>query len=91
MPPNENGVLSLLTFIPTLQHHASKTATFKVFWPQLSSQNDVGLNVYHAARIMSLGHSVQVLLLQTIGGLVKHVSPERINWQDLGEHRLKDL
>ncbi len=84
-------VCSLLTFIPTLQHHVRETVTFNVFWPQLSPQNYVGLNVYYAARIMSLGHSVQVLLLQTIGGLVKHVSPERISWQDLGEHRLNDL
>src|SRR5260370_12774094 len=51
----------------------------------------VGLDVHHAARIMSAGHGGQVLLSQTTRDLVEHSLPEGVSLRDLGEHRLKDL
>jgi predicted ATPase/class 3 adenylate cyclase len=59
--------------------------------PQLASEGYVGLDVHHAARIMSAGHGGQVLLSQTIRELVQNTLPERVSLRDLGEHRLKDL
>ena len=59
--------------------------------PQLSAGEYVGLDVHHAARIMSAGHGGQVLLSQTTRELVKHDLPEGVSMLDLGEHRLKDL
>ena len=59
--------------------------------PQLSAGDYVGLDVHHAARIMSAGHGGQVLLSQTTRELVKHELPEGVSLRDLGEHRLKDL
>ena len=38
--------------------------------PQLSAEGYVGLDVHHAARIMSAGHGGQVLLSQTTRDLV---------------------
>jgi len=59
--------------------------------PKLSAEGYVGLDVHHAARIMSAGHGGQVLLSQTTYGLVEHSLPEGVTLRDLGEHRLKDL
>jgi predicted ATPase/class 3 adenylate cyclase/DNA-binding CsgD family transcriptional regulator len=59
--------------------------------PSLVSEGYVGLDVHHAARIMSVGHGDQVLLSQTTCELVKHDLPDGVSLQDLGEHRLKDL
>jgi class 3 adenylate cyclase len=59
--------------------------------PQLSEEGYVGLDVHHAARIMSAGHGGQVLLSQTTRDLVMHDLPEGVGLRDLGEHRLKDL
>ncbi len=59
--------------------------------PELSSEGYVGLDVHHAARIMSAGHGGQVLLSQTARDLVAHDLPEGVSLRDLGEHRLKDL
>ncbi|GAC1347255.1 MAG: LuxR family transcriptional regulator [Ktedonobacteraceae bacterium] len=59
--------------------------------PQLSAEGYVGLDVHHAARIMSTGHGGQVLLSQTTRDLVAHTLPEGVGLRDLGEHRLKDL
>jgi predicted ATPase/class 3 adenylate cyclase/DNA-binding CsgD family transcriptional regulator len=59
--------------------------------PQLSAENYVGLDVHHAARIMSVGHGGQVLLSQTTSELVKQHLPGGVSVRDLGEHRLKDL
>ena len=44
---------------------------------KLSSEGYVGLDVHHAARIMSAGHGGQVLLSQTTRDLVEHDLPER--------------
>ncbi len=59
--------------------------------PTLSSEGYTGLDVHHAARIMSAGHGGQVLLSQTTRALVEHDLPAGVSLRDLGAHRLKDL
>jgi len=59
--------------------------------PLRSTEGYVGLDVHHAARIMSAGHGGQVLLSQTTRDLVEQVLPEGVHLRDLGAHRLKDL
>ena len=59
--------------------------------PTLSSEGYTGLDVHHAARIMSAGHGGQVLLSQTTRDLVEHALPEGVSLRDLGAHHLKDL
>src|SRR6202165_4736108 len=59
--------------------------------PQLSAEGYIGLDVHHAARIMSAGHGGQVLLSATTRELVKHDLPDGVSLRDLGERRLKDL
>jgi predicted ATPase/class 3 adenylate cyclase/DNA-binding CsgD family transcriptional regulator len=59
--------------------------------PQRSAEDYVGLDVHHAARIMSAGHGGQVLLSQTTRDLVEQTLPPGVSLQDLGAHRLKDL
>lgn len=59
--------------------------------PLLSGEGYVGLDVHHAARIMSAGHGGQVLLSATTQELVKHDLPDGVSLRDLGEFRLKDL
>src|SRR5437762_11021339 len=59
--------------------------------PTLSSQGYTGLDVHHAARLMSAGHGGQVLLSQTTRALVEHDLPTGVSLRDLGAHRLKDL
>jgi class 3 adenylate cyclase len=52
--------------------------------PQLSEEGYIGLDVHHAARIMSAGHGGQVLLSQTTRDLVMHDLPEGVGLRDLG-------
>ncbi len=59
--------------------------------PLLSSDGYIGVDVHHAARIMSAGHGGQILLSQTTCNLVQQHLPEGTYLQDLGEYRLKDL
>ncbi len=59
--------------------------------PQRSAEGYVGLDVHHAARIMSAGHGGQILLSQATSALVEQSLPGGVQLQDLGEHRLKDL
>src|SRR5215467_10543035 len=59
--------------------------------PTLTSEGYTGLDVHHAARIMSAGHGGQVLLSQTTRDLVEHDLPAGVSLRDLGAHRLKDL
>jgi len=59
--------------------------------PTRTAEGYVGLDVHHAARIMSVAHGGQVLLSQTTRELVQHNLPEGVSLSDLGEHRLKDL
>ena len=59
--------------------------------PQRFAEGYVGVDLHHAARIMSAGHGGQVLLSQTTRDLVEHDLPEGVSLLDVGEHRLKDL
>src|SRR5579864_9090468 len=59
--------------------------------PELTPEGYVGIDVHHAARIMSAGHGGQILLSQTTRDLVEHYLAEHTYLQDLGEYRLKDL
>src|SRR6266699_6439859 len=59
--------------------------------PSLASEGYVGMDVHHAARIMSIAYGGQVLLSQTTRDLVEHDLPEDVSLRDLGAHRLKDL
>src|SRR5438552_4153809 len=59
--------------------------------PTLSSEGYTGVDVHHAARIMSAGHGGQVLLSQTTRDLVEHDLSAGVSVRDLGAHRLKDL
>jgi class 3 adenylate cyclase len=59
--------------------------------PTLSSEGYTGLDVHHAARLMSAGHGGQVLLSQTTRDLVEQDLPAGVSLRDLGAHRLKDL
>jgi predicted ATPase/class 3 adenylate cyclase/DNA-binding CsgD family transcriptional regulator len=59
--------------------------------PELTPEGYMGLDVHHAARIMSAAHGGQILLSQTTRELVEHELPAEVSLRDLGEHRLKDL
>ncbi|MFL5627794.1 MAG: ATP-binding protein [Ktedonobacteraceae bacterium] len=59
--------------------------------PSLFSEGYVGMDVHHAARIMSAGHGGQVLLSQTTRDIVEHHLPAGVSLRDMGEHHLKDL
>ncbi len=59
--------------------------------PRLSTEGYIGLDVHHAARIMSAGHGGQVLFSAATQELVKRDLPDGVSLRDLGEYRLKDL
>src|SRR5258708_9696990 len=59
--------------------------------PSLGAEGYTGVDVHHAARIMSAGHGGQVLLSQATRELVEHTLPDGVSLRDMGEHRLKDL
>src|SRR6266699_6742599 len=59
--------------------------------PELSSEGYVGLDVHHAARIMSAGHGGQILLSQSTRELLEQELPAEVSLRDLGVHRLNDL
>ena len=50
-----------------------------------------GLDVHHAARVMSAGHGGQIVVSHRTAELVAGELPHGITLLDLGEHRLKDL
>ena len=50
-----------------------------------------GLDVHHAARIMSAANGGQTLLSHRTAELVDGELPAELTLRDLGEHRLKDL
>jgi len=52
--------------------------------PQPSAEGYVGLDVHHAARIMSACHGGQVVLSQTTRDLVQRDLPDGVSLQDLG-------
>lgn len=59
--------------------------------PKLTAEGYIGMDVHHAARIMSAGHGGQILLSPTTCQLVEQHLPAGTSLHDLGEHRLKDL
>ncbi len=59
--------------------------------PSLALEGYAGLDVHHAARIMSAGHGGQVLISEATRELVEHKLPDGVSLRDLGEHRLKDI
>jgi predicted ATPase/class 3 adenylate cyclase len=59
--------------------------------PLRSPEGYVGLDVHHAARIMSAGHGGQVLLSRTTRDLVEQTLPDGVSLRNLGAYRLKDL
>jgi predicted ATPase/class 3 adenylate cyclase len=59
--------------------------------PMLTADGYIGMDVHHAARIMSAGYGGQILLSPTDHQLVEQHLPAGTYLQDLGEHRLKDL
>jgi predicted ATPase/class 3 adenylate cyclase len=59
--------------------------------PLLTPDGYIGMDVHHAARIMSAGHGGQILLSPTTHQLIEQHLPAGTYLQDLGEHRLKDL
>src|SRR5437660_11524364 len=59
--------------------------------PKLTADGYIGMDVHHAARIMSAGHGEQILLSPTTRQLVEQHLPAGTYLLDLGEHRLKDL
>src|SRR5437588_612663 len=59
--------------------------------PMLTADGYIGIDVHHAARIMSAGNGGQILLSPTTRQLVEQHLPAGAYLQDLGEHRLKDL
>src|SRR5438105_3051134 len=59
--------------------------------PTLSSQGYTGLDVHHAARLMSAGHGGRVLRSQTTRDRVEHDLPIGVSLRHLGAHRLKDF
>ena len=59
--------------------------------PSLDLEGYVGLDVHHAARIMSAAHGGQVLISEATRKLVEHKLPDGVSLRDLGEHHLKDI
>src|SRR2546421_3206475 len=59
--------------------------------PKRTAEGYIGMDVHHAARIMSAGHGGQILLSPATRRLVEQHLPAGTSLQDLGEHRLKDL
>ena len=51
----------------------------------------IGMDVHRAARIAAAGHGGQILASETTEALVRGALPEGVSFDDLGEHRLKDL
>ena len=50
----------------------------------MACEGYIGLDVHHAARIMSAGHGWQILLSQTTCDLVAQALPDGVGLQDLG-------
>ena len=59
--------------------------------PLIASMGYIGMDVHRAARIGDAGHGGQILLSQTTRELISQDLPEGMTFQDLGEHRLKDM
>ncbi|GCE21791.1 adenylate/guanylate cyclase domain-containing protein [Dictyobacter kobayashii] len=59
--------------------------------PQAVEEGYIGLDVHHAARIMSAAQGGQVLLSQKTHDLVATNLPEEVGLRDIGTFRLKDI
>jgi predicted ATPase/class 3 adenylate cyclase len=59
--------------------------------PKPAEEGYVGLDVHHAARIMSAAHGGQTLLSQVTRDLVADELSDGVTLRDLGEYRLKDI
>ncbi len=59
--------------------------------PEATSEGYIGMDVHHAARVMSAGHGGQVLLSQVTRDLVVSELPSGVSLRDLGEYSLKDI
>src|SRR5947209_8051077 len=59
--------------------------------PELTPEGYVGLDVHHAARIMSAAHGGQILLSQATRELLEQELPAEVSLRDLGVYRLNDL
>jgi predicted ATPase/class 3 adenylate cyclase len=59
--------------------------------PRPAEEGYIGLDVHHAARIMSAAHGGQTLLSQATHDLVADELSEEVMLRDLGEYRLKDI
>src|SRR5690242_12919714 len=59
--------------------------------PQINASGYMGIDVHRAARIGAVAYGGQVLVSQTTHDLVQSELPDDVTFQDLGEHRLKDL
>jgi predicted ATPase/class 3 adenylate cyclase len=51
----------------------------------------IGIDVHHAARVMSAGHGGQVVISDSTRSIVESSLPAGLSVRDLGMHRLKDL
>ncbi|NIS79552.1 MAG: tetratricopeptide repeat protein, partial [Anaerolineales bacterium] len=59
--------------------------------PTIIEDRYIGMDVHRAARICQIGHGGQVLISGTTAAIVQNDDARRVELQDLGEHRLKDL
>ncbi len=59
--------------------------------PRPVEEGYIGLDVHHAARIMSAAHGGQTLLSQVTRDLVADELSDGVTLRDLGEYRLKDI
>lgn len=59
--------------------------------PRPVEEGYIGLDVHHAARIMSSAHGGQTLLSQVTRDLVANELFDGVTLRDLGEYRLKDI
>jgi predicted ATPase/class 3 adenylate cyclase len=59
--------------------------------PEATSEGYIGMDVHHAARVMSAGHGGQVLLSQVTRDLVASELSAGVDLRDLGEYSLKDI
>ncbi|HEY6542862.1 MAG TPA: tetratricopeptide repeat protein, partial [Ktedonobacteraceae bacterium] len=59
--------------------------------PRPAEEGYIGLDVHHAARIMSAAHGGQTLLSQRTHDLIADELSDGITMRDLGEYRLKDI
>src|SRR5207248_7483227 len=55
------------------------------------SEEYIGLDVHHAARVAGAANGGQVVVSETTRALVEAALPAGLSLRDLGVHRLKDL